>query len=141
VPVTCNVCRQNFCLKHRFETSHNCQGPQRCVIDNICVFVFNDLFRTGGRLKTTTTSRASSVTVKPKPSASHKPQNTTMAHIGAQLNRYVYVSEEYAHTHSYIISLCIVHNYSFSCFSERLQRQQQQSRVQGQKSSNVCFLL
>ena len=27
VPVTCSTCRKNFCLKHRFETDHDCQGP------------------------------------------------------------------------------------------------------------------
>lgn len=27
VAVTCNTCRKNFCLKHRFETDHECQGP------------------------------------------------------------------------------------------------------------------
>ena len=30
VPVKCNSCYRNFCLKHRFETDHDCQGhPNR----------------------------------------------------------------------------------------------------------------
>ena len=29
VPFTCNICQKNFCIKHRFETDHNCEGPPK----------------------------------------------------------------------------------------------------------------
>ena len=33
VPVQCNSCLKNFCLKHRFGTDHNCQGhPNKWVL-------------------------------------------------------------------------------------------------------------
>eukprot|EP00002_Diphylleia_rotans_P026063 TRINITY_DN5178_c0_g1_i3.p1 TRINITY_DN5178_c0_g1~~TRINITY_DN5178_c0_g1_i3.p1 ORF type:complete len:189 (+),score=24.55 TRINITY_DN5178_c0_g1_i3:51-617(+) len=28
IPITCKLCHQNFCLKHRFESDHSCKGAR-----------------------------------------------------------------------------------------------------------------
>lgn len=69
VPVSCGSCRENFCLKHRLETSHDCQGPP------------NKLGRKAGTPRSKPSSSSSS------PSSRSKPQSSTLSHIGANLNR------------------------------------------------------
>ncbi|XP_064405565.1 AN1-type zinc finger protein 2A-like [Halichondria panicea] len=72
VPVTCNNCRQNFCLKHRLETNHNCQGPQRSR---------------GRPASNKANPSRSSGAVRSKPSASRNPQSTSLSQIGADLHK------------------------------------------------------
>lgn len=72
VPVTCSICQKNFCLKHRFETSHNCTGHPN---------------RLGGRTSNASRSRGGPSRANPPRTTSGKPQMTTMSQLGAELNR------------------------------------------------------
>ncbi|XP_064608590.1 AN1-type zinc finger protein 2A-like isoform X2 [Liolophura sinensis] len=86
VPVHCDKCRKNFCLKHRHELDHNCQG-----------------FEDSGRGMTSAGAAAlfRSLTNKNKPSGSGggsgsstsakrsdtRPQSSLLSSIGGDLNR------------------------------------------------------
>jgi predicted nucleic acid binding AN1-type Zn finger protein len=77
VPVKCTTCQKNFCLKHRFETDHNCQGHPR---------------RLGGKSQAGNSRGMApnkSVDRSKKGSRGGAPQKTTLSHIGADLNRCV----------------------------------------------------
>ena len=74
VPVTCTTCRKNFCLKHRFETDHDCQGHPH---------------RLGGGASTRKVSGGGAR--RPGGGSGGRvggaPQKTAMSKIGAELNR------------------------------------------------------
>ena len=74
--MTCNTCRKNFCLKHRFETDHDCQGHPQRLGGGV----------SAGRSPTGGKSRGVGMRGggRSRPGA---PQKTAMSHIGAELNR------------------------------------------------------
>ncbi|XP_063413184.1 AN1-type zinc finger protein 2A-like isoform X1 [Mytilus trossulus] len=80
IPVNCDKCHQNFCLKHRHELDHQCKG-------------FEETGRGVSRAAAAAVNRASTSN-QPKPSSSNKPksnqgkpQNTMLAYIGKDLAR------------------------------------------------------
>ncbi|CAC5414527.1 AN1-type zinc finger protein 2B,AN1-type zinc finger protein 2A [Mytilus coruscus] len=80
IPVNCDKCHQNFCLKHRHELDHRCKG-------------FEDTGRGASKAAAAAVNRAGTSN-QPKPSSSNvpksnqgKPQNTMLAYIGKDLAR------------------------------------------------------
>ncbi|KAL5011876.1 hypothetical protein ScPMuIL_010427 [Solemya velum] len=76
VPVKCSKCHKNYCLKHRHEEDHNCQG-----------------FENTGRGMSQTGAAAlfrfgNASTAGPSKSAGNsKPQKTSLSNIGSSLHR------------------------------------------------------
>lgn len=74
VPMTCNRCRLNFCIQHRLEMDHKCQGPAT---------KYNSVFGGTQQQAAEKKKRQTSVT-RQQP---RQPQSTYLAQSGAELNR------------------------------------------------------
>lgn len=81
IPVNCDKCQKNFCLKHRHELDHGCQG-------------FENSGRTASKAAAAAVNRASTSNQPKtthhsnKPNTSQgKPQNTMLAYVGKDLER------------------------------------------------------
>lgn len=80
IPVQCEKCRLNFCLRHRFEADHNCSGFEGSG---------QGMSRQGAAaLARMQGTKASSSSTQPKKSGNPPPQRSSqMSTIGSQLNR------------------------------------------------------
>lgn len=78
IPVRCDSCRQNFCLKHRHEQDHNCSAVVRRS-------------GTGGKTSASVKAGEAATTRAVKSSSSKvnqtKPQQTALSSIGRDLDR------------------------------------------------------
>ncbi|KAK3576423.1 hypothetical protein CHS0354_025184 [Potamilus streckersoni] len=74
IPVRCEKCQNNFCLRHRFEDDHKCQGFQDSG---------QGISRAGAAAVARTSSSNSQQNKKP----ASVPQQTTISNIGKELNR------------------------------------------------------
>ncbi|XP_033631753.1 AN1-type zinc finger protein 2A-like [Asterias rubens] len=66
VPVMCSSCHQNYCIRHRHTTDHNCQGYDK-----------------SGK----TVSRQGVAAINRATTSGQKPQETALAHIGRNLDK------------------------------------------------------
>lgn len=86
VPVSCDKCRQNFCLRHRHETDHNCQGFQgtgRGVSSAGAAAMFRNISKATSKGSTSPSSKALQPS-RPQPSrptvavpSAHSSRNTS----------------------------------------------------------------
>ncbi|ESP00020.1 hypothetical protein LOTGIDRAFT_113088 [Lottia gigantea] len=74
VPVICEKCRKNFCLKHRHELDHNCQVNLHLTY-YFSAAAFSRFTQSSSNTK--------------KSSSQNKPQQSSLTSIGSQLNRSV----------------------------------------------------
>eukprot|EP00058_Branchiostoma_floridae_P026251 XP_002611741.1 hypothetical protein BRAFLDRAFT_284089 [Branchiostoma floridae] len=83
IPVVCDSCRKNFCLKHRHTTDHNCKGYQDTgrAVSNAGAAA---ILRNKGSNKASSAARSSG-TAASRPS--NRPQQTMMASAGRELDR------------------------------------------------------
>ncbi|XP_070197478.1 AN1-type zinc finger protein 2A-like isoform X2 [Littorina saxatilis] len=80
VPVTCDKCHQNFCLRHRNELDHDCQGFQdsgRGVSKSGAAAVFRHFLPSSSSSSKHTSSSG----------AKKQPQQTTLTGLGRQLDQ------------------------------------------------------
>ncbi|KAI8508494.1 zinc finger, AN1-type domain [Branchiostoma belcheri] len=83
IPVVCDSCRKNFCLKHRHTTDHDCQGFQDSgrAVSNAGAAA---ILRNKGSNKPSSAARSSG-TAASRPA--NKPQQTMMSSTGRELDR------------------------------------------------------
>lgn len=77
VPVRCESCRQNFCLKHRHEQDHSCSAAVRGSAGS----------KTSASLKAGEAAAARAKNVTSSSKMSRKPQQTSLSSIGRDLDR------------------------------------------------------
>ncbi|XP_061184696.1 AN1-type zinc finger protein 2A-like isoform X1 [Saccostrea echinata] len=77
VPVLCEKCQQNFCLKHRFESDHNCKGFQDTG---------RGMSRTGAAAIFRNMQSSSKPTTSGASKPMTKPQTTSLSQLGRELD-------------------------------------------------------
>jgi len=84
IPVVCQVCRRNFCLRHRHPQDHDCKGYQ-----DTGKKISNSGYAALQRLNKTSASSSNSSRQRSRPSntVSNAPQRTYLTSLGKDLDR------------------------------------------------------